>query len=323
MMLLASGVNFGMRLTIPHMMGVCLGFTVMLVIVGLILLQKHIIGNRRFETVSGKGYSPRPAKLGPLSRFACFAVEVFYIGFGAILPLIAVMLVALSPLWRGWFDPKHATLENFRYVLEEFDMTQHAILNSTFLSVLGATLIVALGFLQAYRLQSRQGWLAKTLQPVLSMPNGIPGIIFGLGILILLIRTPLYGTYWIILIAYVAHYFPFAMRSLGALLMSLSPELEQSARSCGATWWQTLRMVVIPLSRPGLIATWLMLFIILVRELGSTILLYGQGTETISVAMLLLSEQNFLYVAALAIVQVALLSLAFALLSRNSKSLFQ
>jgi iron(III) transport system permease protein len=82
-------------------------------------------------------------------------------------------------------------------------------------------------------------------------------------------------------------------------------------------------MVVIPLSRPGLIATWLMLFIILVRELGSTILLYGQGTETISVAMLLLSEQNFLYVAALAIVQVALLSLAFALLSRNSKSLFQ
>jgi len=300
-----------------------LGTMMMLVIVGLILVQRHIIGNRRFETVSGKGYSPRAAKLGPLSRFACLAVELFYIGFGAILPLIAVLLVALSPLWRGWFDPKRATLENFRYVLEEFDMTQHAIVNSTFLSVLGATLIVMLGFLQAYRLQSRQGWLAKSLQPILSMPNGIPGIIFGLGILILLIRTPLYGTYWIILIAYVAHYFPFAMRSLGALLMSLSPELEQSARSSGATWWQTLRMVVIPLSRPGLIATWLMLFIILVRELGSTILLYGQGTETISVAMLLLSEQNFLYVAALAIVQVALLSLAFALLSRNSKSLFQ
>lgn len=300
-----------------------LGSMMMAVIVLLIILQRKIIGNRRFETVSGKGYSPRPAKLGPLTRVACLAVEIFYIGFGAILPLIAVLLVALSPLWKGWFDPKRATLENFHYVLQEFDMTQHAILNSTFLSILGATIIVALGFLQAYRLQSWQGWLAKVLQPVLSMPNGIPGIIFGLGILILLIRTPLYGTYWIILIAYVAHYFPFAMRSLSALLMSLSPELEQSARASGATWWQTLRMVVIPLSRPGLIATWLMLFIILVRELGSTILLYGQGTETISVAMLLLSEQNFLYVAALAIVQVALLSLAFGLLSRNSKSLFQ
>jgi iron(III) transport system permease protein len=300
-----------------------LGTLMMMVIVVLILMQRQIIGHRRFETVSGKGYAPRPAKLAPLLHFACFAVEIFYICFGAILPLIAVLLVALSPLWRGWFDPKYATLENFRYVLEEFDMTQHAILNSTFLSVLGATLIVMLGFLQAYRLQSRQGWLAKSLQPILSMPNGIPGIIFGLGILILLIRTPLYGTYWIILIAYVAHYFPFAMRSLNALLMSLSPELEQSARSCGATWWQTLRIVVIPLSRPGLIATWLMLFIILVRELGSTILLYGQGTETISVAMLLLSEQNFLYVAALAIIQVVLLSLAFAMLSRNSKSLFQ
>ena len=237
--------------------------------------------------------------------------------------LIAVLLVALSPLWRGWFDPSRATLDNFRYVLEEFDLTQHAIFNSAVLSGLGATIIVALGFLQAYRLQSRLGWMAKVLQPVLSMPNGIPGIIFGLGILILLIRTPLYGTYWIILIAYVAHYFPFAMRSLGAVLMSLSPELEQSARASGASWWQTLRIVVIPLTRPGLIATWLMLFIILLRELGSTILLYGQGTETIGVAMLLLSEQNFHYVAALAIVQVALLGIAFALLSRNSKSLFQ
>ena len=300
-----------------------LGTMMMAVIVGLILIQRRIIGDRRFETVSGKGYSPRPAKLSPLMRAACFLVEILYIGLGAVLPLIAVLLVALSPLWKGWFDPSRATLDNFRYVLDEFDLTQHAILNSAFLSILGATLIVALGFLQAYRLQSRQGWLAKILQPLLSMPNGIPGIIFGLGILILLIRTPLYGTYWIILIAYVAHYFPFAMRSLGALLMSLSPELEQSARSCGATWWQTMRMVIIPLARPGLIATWLMLFIILVRELGSTILLYGQGTETISVAMLLLSEQNFLYVAALAIVQVGLLSLAFGLLSANSKSLFQ
>ena len=300
-----------------------LGTMMMAVIVGLILIQRRIIGDRRFETVSGKGYSPRPAKLSPLMRAACFLVEILYIGLGAVLPLIAVLLVALSPLWKGWFDPSRATLDNFRYVLDEFDLTQHAILNSAFLSILGATLIVALGFLQAYRLQSRQGRLAKILQPLLSMPNGIPGIIFGLGILILLIRTPLYGTYWIILIAYVAHYFPFAMRSLGALLMSLSPELEQSARSCGATWWQTMRMVIIPLARPGLIATWLMLFIILVRELGSTILLYGQGTETISVAMLLLSEQNFLYVAALAIVQVGLLSLAFGLLSANSKSLFQ
>ena len=300
-----------------------LGSMMMGVIVVLITLQRRYIGQKRYETVSGKGYSPRTARLSPVMRGACLAIEIIYVGLGAVLPLIAVLLVALSPLWRGWFDPSRATLDNFRYVLEEFDLTQHAIFNSAFLSGLGATIIVALGFLQAYRLQSRLGWMAKVLQPVLSMPNGIPGIIFGLGILILLIRTPLYGTYWIILIAYVAHYFPFAMRSLGAVLMSLSPELEQSARASGASWWQTLRIVVIPLTRPGLIATWLMLFIILLRELGSTILLYGQGTETIGVAMLLLSEQNFHYVAALAIVQVALLGIAFALLSRNSKSLFQ
>ena len=300
-----------------------LGSMMMIIIVILVVAQRFYLGQKRFETVSGKGYSPRTAKLGSATRLACLSIEILYVGLGAVLPLITVLLVALSPLWRGWFDPARATLDNFRYVLEEFDLTRHAILNSALLSVLGASLIAALGFLQAYRLQSRQGWIAKIVQPLLSMPNGIPGIVFGLGILILLIRTPLYGTYWIILIAYIAHYFAFAMRSIGAVLLSLSPELEQNARSCGASWWQTMYMVVIPLAKPGIIATWVMIFIILVRELGSTILLYGQGTETISVAMLLLSEQNFLYVAALAIVQVGLLSIAFIALSRNSKSLFQ
>ncbi len=299
-----------------------LGAMMMGVIIMLVVAQRQYLGSRRFETVSGKGYSPRVTKLRPAARNAALALELVYIGCGAVLPLISIIMVSLSPLWRGYFEPSKITLANFIYVLDEFELTRGAIVNSAILSIAGASLIVALGFLQAYSLQTRKNRWANALQPLLSLPNGIPGIIFGLGILIILIRTPLYGTYWIILSAYVAHYFPFALRSIGAVLMSLSPELEQSARSSGASWLQTMRLVVIPLARPGLVATWLMVFIILVRELGSTILLYAQGTETISVAMLILSEQNFLYVAALAVVQVALLGGAFILMSRNSKSLF-
>lgn len=299
-----------------------LGAMMMAVIILLVIAQRRYLGSRRFETVSGKGYSPRRVKLRSLARGAALALEIVYIGCGALLPLAAIVMVSLSPLWRGYFEPSKITFANFIYVLDEFELTRGAIVNSAILSIAGASIIVALGFLQAYASQSRKNWFAQAVQPLLSLPNGIPGIIFGLGILILLIRTPLYGTYWIILAAYVAHYFPFALRSIAAVLMSLSPELEQSARSSGATWSQTLRLVVIPLARPGLMATWLMVFIILVRELGSTILLYAQGTETISVAMLILSEQNFLYVAALAVIQVVLLGGAFILMSRNSKSLF-
>ena len=87
------------------------------------------------------------------------------------------------------------------------------------------------------------------------------------------------------------------------MLLAINPELEQSARASGATWLQTMRYVVLPLLRPAIIAAWLMLFVIFIRELGATILLYAQGTETISVVLVILSERNFGYVAALAVMQ--------------------
>ena len=167
----------------------------------------------------------------------------------------------------------------------------------------------------------RSSWGRRFIEPLLSLPLGIPGIILGLGFLILLIRTPLYGTIWILLIAYVAHFFPFATRGIGAMLLALNPELEQSARASGATWLQTMREVVLPLVKPAVVAAWLMLFVIFIRELGATILLYASGTETISVALVALSERSFGYVAALAIVQIALLLGAFYLFKRTGASI--
>ena len=157
---------------------------------------------------------------------------------------------------------------------------------------------------------------------MLSLPLGIPGIILGLGFLIMSLRTPLYSTLTIILIAYIARFFPFATRTVTAMFLAINPELEQSARSSGATWYQTMRYIVLPLLKPSLVAAWLMLFVIFIRELGATILLYAQGTETISVAMVVLSERSSGYVAALAVVQLVLLLIAFATfrLSRTSIS---
>jgi iron(III) transport system permease protein len=159
------------------------------------------------------------------------------------------------------------------------------------------------------------------MDAVLSLPLGIPGIILGLGILILLIRTPLYATLWIILIAYLARFFPFAMRSVSAMLLSINADLEESARASGASWLQTMWAVVLPLIRPALVASWLMLFVVFIRELGATILLYAQGTETISVAMVTLGEQNFGYVAALAVIQAVMLAAAFLLFRRTRSSI--
>jgi iron(III) transport system permease protein len=107
------------------------------------------------------------------------------------------------------------------------------------------------------------------------------------------------------------------------MLLAINPELEQSARASGATWLQTMRFILLPLLRPAIVAGWLLLFVIFIRELGATILLYAQGTETISVALVILSEHSAASMAALAVVQLFLLLAAFTVFRLTRASLAQ
>jgi iron(III) transport system permease protein len=299
------------------------GVVVLVVTVMLAFMQRHYLANRRFDTVSGKGYRPRIVALRPGGRIAAFALEIVYIGSGVVLPVIALLMVSFSSLWTGRLVPRLLTTKNFEYVLFGFKLSQTAILNSLFLAVVGATLGVAIAVLQSYYLGRGNPKRRTLVDSLLSLPLGIPGIILGLGFLIISIRTPLYATLTIILIAYIARFFPFATRTIVAMLLAINPELEQSARASGANWLQTMRYVLLPLLLPGLIAAWLMLFVIFIRELGATILLYAQGTETISVALVLLSEHSAVSMTALAVIQLVLLLGAFAMFRLTRASLLQ
>ena len=299
------------------------GVLAMTVTVLFTLLQRRYIGRRNYDIVSGKGYRPRVIQLRPAGRAAALALEIVYIGSGVVLPIIALLMVSFSSIWTGRFNPAFLTIDNYDYVLFGYDLTQRAILNSIGLALVGATVGVTLAVLQGYFLNRGPARWRGPTDAVLSLPLGIPGIILGLGFLILSIRTPLYSTLAIVLIAYVARFFPFATRTISSMFLAINPELEQSARSSGATWAQTMRHVLLPLLRPSLVAAWLMLFVIFIRELGATILLYAQGTETISVALVLLSERSFGYVAALAVIQLCLLLGAFAVFRLSRASLAQ
>jgi len=212
---------------------------------------------------------------------------------------------------------------NFDYVIFGYKLTQQAILNSLLLALVGATVGVMLALLQAYYLNRGDARRRGLVDALLSLPLGIPGIILGLGFLIIAIRTPLYSTLTIILVAYIARFFPFATRTVSGMLLAINPELEQSARASGASWLQCMRFVLLPLLLPAIIAAWLMLFVIFIRELGATILLYAQGTETISVALVLLSEHSSASMAALAVIQIILLLGAFLLFRLTRVSLVQ
>jgi iron(III) transport system permease protein len=297
------------------------GVIVMTVTVLFTVLQRRYIDKRRFETVSGKGYRPRLIALRPRGRIAALALELVYIGGGVVLPVIALLIVSLSPIWTGKINFARLTTRHYEYVLFNYSLTQQAILNSLFLALVGASLGVAISVLQAYYVNRGPTRHRTVIDAVLSLPLGIPGIILGLGFLILAIRTPLYSTLAIILIAYVARFFPFATRTVSSMLLAINPELEQSARASGASWLATMRYVLLPLLLPAIIAGWLMLFVIFIRELGATILLYAQGTETISVALVVLSEHSIGRVAALAVIQLVLLLSAFAVFRATRVSL--
>ena len=125
-------------------------------------------------------------------------------------------------------------------------------------------------------------WLLDNLA---SLPLVFPGLVLGLAIMIcyLTIDIGVYGTIWIMLIAYVTRFLPYGMRYISTSMLQIHKELEESAAMSGASWSMTFRRIVLPLLKPGLLAGWIYVVIVSIRELSSSILLYRPGTEVVSI----------------------------------------
>ena len=159
------------------------------------------------------------------------------------------------------------------------------IANSFALATGAGLIAVLLGLAIAY-IDLRTTMRGRRLLDYLAiLPLGLPGTVMAVGVLLAFIRPPLvlYGTIWILLAAYVARFVPLAVRSANATLRQIEPALEEAARISGASWFQTVRLVLVPMARPGLIVAFLLVFIPALSELSATILLYSSGTETIAV----------------------------------------
>jgi iron(III) transport system permease protein len=118
-------------------------------------------------------------------------------------------------------------------------------------------------------------------------PQAVPRLVFAFGKMWawLIIPLPIYGTIWLLLIAYLTVFLPLGMRTISGVMLQLDKTLEESAQMCGAPWIYRLRTVTMPLLRPGLLACWLLLFIASVRELGASILLMGPHSKVITPAI--------------------------------------
>ena len=241
-------------------------------------------------------------------RWLLLAFCLTVVFFSAVAPIGVLALTAFSKSWIEPLSVANFTLAHFDTALFHDQVSVRGILNSFRLATAAAVLAVLIGAAVAY-LDLRTTVRGRRLLDYLAiLPLGLPGTVMAVGILLAFIRlpVPIYGTIWILLAAYVARFIPLATRSANATFRQIDPSLEEAGRITGASWWHTIRRILVPLSRPGLLVAFLLVFIPAFSELSATILLYTGGTETIAIAIYRLNDLGQLeVVSALAVFTIA------------------
>jgi iron(III) transport system permease protein len=274
---------------------------------------------RGYQTVTGKAFRPRPMELGR-ARPVVGGLVVLYFAIAVVLP-VAVLVYA--SLLRFYSAPSLASLRtmslaNYRTVLHT-PLAITALRNSVILGIGAATVVMFLTAVASWVVVRTRAMGRRLLDMVAFTPLVVPGLVLGLALSFVYLRTalPIYGTLWILLIAYSTRYLPYGMRYASAAMSQTSGELEESAHVCGASWWQTFRRVLLPLASSGILAGWVYILVVSFRELSSSILLYSPGKEVLSI---LIWEQfengQFTTLAAVGVCMVAILVLLVLLAYR-------
>jgi iron(III) transport system permease protein len=283
---------------------------------GVLIYGRITRREERYATVTGKGYRPRVIDLGPWKYFT--------LGMSFVIFLLAVILPVFVLLWSS-FIPYYGvpsrelmakmTLANYYYILN-YPLALTAFKNSFYLSVGSATLVMVLTSIIAWitvktRLPGR-----ALLDNMTFIPIAMPGIVLGVSLIwvYLTLPIPIYGTIWVLLLAYITKFMPYGIRASSASMIQINKELEEASFTAGGTWFQTFRKVILPLLMPGFTAGWIYISIIALRELSTSILLYSYNSTVLSIMAFDLWEGGqYTYVCALGVLMVLLLiMMAFA-----------
>ncbi|MGH7308323.1 MAG: ABC transporter permease [Candidatus Rokuibacteriota bacterium] len=277
----------------------------------LLQLQKRLLGRRGYASVGGKGGQRRNIPLG-LWRYPALAACLAVLACAIFLPY---SMLAKAALVRSWAQPlawDNLTTSNISFTFFEYSATTSAILNTLELGVLTATVGAALAALLAYVANRRLILGHQVLAFLALAPIVIPGVVLAVGLFIAYTRPPflLYGTLWILFIAYVTKEMPVGYSQADATFKGVHPELEDAGRILGAGRLRVLGEITAPLARSGIIATWCFIFIGVIRELSASIILFTPDTKVMSVVIFDLKEEG--QFGAIAVLGLFMLVMTFA-----------
>ncbi len=287
---------------------------ILMVVTGLLVyLQQRVLSGKSFTTVAGKAFRPRSLDLGPW-RWLTLALGVVYLVVVVVLPLLALIVAAFRKFLfirdvHALFDARAYSLMHFNAIFDN-PLTMRSVYNAVEVGIITAIVGGALAFAIGYTIHRTTLPGRRSIDLISTVPVAIPGLVVGVAYLWAWIGIPggLYGTIWILALAFIARFMPDTVKSLSTSFLQIHRELEEAAWVCGKGTLATIRSIVLPLASPGVIASMTLLFVLSIRELGSSLFLYTSNTMVMSVLLLDYYEGgNLGKTAAFSLVQMVLL----------------
>ena len=261
--------------------------------VALLRAQSLVLGRRSYAVLGGKYGAPRLIRLGSL-RIPAALLAMALLSLPLFLPYAALFNTAFSPISSEFVTPATFTLRNVFFTFGQLSSTMPALVNTLELATLSATVCGLLALLVSYIVARRavRGW--PVLNFLATAPLAIPGIVLGVGPFLAYTRPPLtlYGTIWILLIAFVTIELPAAYQQFRSAFHAVHPELEEAGRMLGATRVRTLWNITGPLLRASIVATWCFVFVGVIRELSAAVILFTSETKVVAVLIFDLKESG-------------------------------
>lgn len=261
---------------------------ILIAIVALGLIPYYRITGKtyKFTTISGKNYRPHRVALGKWRWLG--GTLMLVLPLLQLFPIAAIAWSSLLPFAQvpSWKALEMVSFNNYVTAFNDAGIIR-SVINSVTVSVTSASVAVVITFFAAWlvvRASIKGRWV---LDQMAMLPLVFPGIVMGIAILkmYLILPIPVYGTIWILVLAFIARYVPYGIRFSHSALLSLHKELEEGAMASGASWFQMVRHVVVPLIMPALLAGWIYIFLITFRELSIALLLYSPGSQVVAVTI--------------------------------------
>ena len=302
--------------------GAALSVMLVVVVALALILQNKILSAGSFDIIKGKSMRPTLIKLRG-AKVPLLILAIFTLVLIVLVPLVMIFLISFIKAYGLPLKFENFTFAQYQKVFN-MNGTLDSIKNSLILSISAGIISMFLGTLVAYVVQKIKPKGKEVLEVVSVLPYSIPGTVLSIGVILAwsgaIFGITLYNTLWIILVAYIARYLSFSMKTSSAALLQVHSSLEEAARVCGASHTESLTDVTLPLIRPAMVSGFFLIFLPAMREVTTSILLYGPKTMTLGVKIYSLRDAGMIpQAAALASVAIIIIIILNTIVTEITK----